>query len=310
MCTVATYNLYLGADLTVVFDVATEDEFGRRARAVRDQVVATDFPSRAAAIAGLLAREQVDVAGLQEVARWSRVVTAADGSQERVVWIDYLEVLLDALAAEGVEYDVHAVQANFRGGTTVPGEGEMDVLGHNVVLVRRGSGLRVTGEAVGAFSRTLDITTGVPGLTLNVARGWGLVDLECDGRPLRFVNTHLEAWDAKVREAQRDELLDAVAGTSLPLVVAGDFNAEPDAVGMPTSYADAWAVAGSGSGHTCGQAADLRGESALDHRIDYLWVREAGVANCRVVGDRVGDRTTSGLWPSDHAGVVADVTPA
>jgi hypothetical protein len=32
------------------------------------------------------------------------------------------------------------------------------------------------------------------------------------------------------------------------------------------------------------------------------------VEEVRVVGDRRGDRTPSGLWPSDHAGVVAVLT--
>lgn len=309
MCTVATYNLYLGADLTVVFDVRDEAEFAQRAREVRDQVVATDFPARASAIARILVRERVDLVGLQEVARWSRTGSGPHGQEERVVWLDFLQVLLDALEAAGAPYDAHARQANFRGGTTVPGEGEMDVLGHNVILVRRGSGVRVTGEAVGAFTRTLDITTRVPGLVLNIARGWGLVDVEVEGRPLRFVNTHLEAWDADVRRAQRDELLAEVAGTDRPVAVVGDFNARPGAVGMPDGYGDAWALAGHGAGPTSGQPADLRGPSTLDHRIDYVWVRDADVVACRVVGDSPQDRTGSGLWPSDHAGVVAELTP-
>ncbi len=308
MCTVATYNVYLGADLTVVFDVATEAELGQRAREVREQVVATDFPERAGAIARILVREQADLVGLQEVACWSRVGSGPGGREERVVWIDYLQVLLDALAAEGSAYDVHARQANFRGGAAVPGEGDMDVQGHNVVLVRRGSGVRVTAEEVGDFSHTLDITTGVPGLVLNVARGWGLVDVEVDGRPIRFVNTHLEAWDAKVRESQREELLAAVAVTGRSMVVVGDFNETPEKVGMPDEYVDAWTVAGRGSGSTCGRAADLRGESALDDRIDYVWGRDVEMRACRVVGDSAADRTASGLWPSDHAGVVAELS--
>jgi hypothetical protein len=36
-------------------------------------------------------------------------------------------------------------------------------------------------------------------------------------------------------------------------------------------------------------------------------VRGAEVTACRVVGERPEDRTSSGLWPSDHACVVADI---
>ena len=66
---------------------------------------------------------------------------------------------------------------------------------------------------------------------------------------------------------------------------------------------------GEGDGFTCGQAADLANEtSTLGERIDYVWVRGARVTAARVVGDREGDRSTPHrLWPSDHAGVVADL---
>jgi endonuclease/exonuclease/phosphatase family metal-dependent hydrolase len=93
------------------------------------------------------------------------------------------------------------------------------------------------------------------------------------------------------------------------VVVVGDFNATPDKVGMPEEYVDAWTAAGrDGDGRTCGQKADLTGESSLDARIDYIWVRGAEVAACWVVGHRPEDRTPSGLWPSDHAAVVAEIT--
>jgi endonuclease/exonuclease/phosphatase family metal-dependent hydrolase len=149
----------------------------------------------------------------------------------------------------------------------------------------------------------------MPGLVLGIARSWSWVDAEVAGRPFRFVNTHLEAWDAEVRDAQRDELLDELGRPEVPVVVVGDFNAEPADVGMPAEYVDAWAVAGTGGpGWSCGQVADLTGECALATRIDYVFARGPEVGRCWVVGDRDEDRTPGGLWPSDHAGVVADLT--
>lgn len=323
---VATYNLYLGADVTVVFGVTSPDDLAAQARVVLDQLLATDFPARAKAVAAILVRERVDVVGLQEVAQWSRVGSpeagpadgpsdgpaggaGAGGGQAAEVWLDFLSELLAALERAGEAYDVHAHTSNFQGGATIPGEASMTVLGHNVVLVRRGSGVTVTGERTGDFTRTLDVTTGIPGLVLNIARSWGWVDAEIDGQPVRFVNTHIEAWDETVRNAQRDELLSAIGDPGRPVVVLGDFNALPETVGMPAEYVDAWAAAGrDGEGLTCGRSADLAGESRLKERIDYVWVRDAGVAACWVVGAGPEDRTPSGLWPSDHAGVIADVT--
>jgi hypothetical protein len=307
---VATYNLYLGADVTVVFGVTDADDLSRKAKVVLEQVVATDFPARADAVARVLVDEEVDLVGLQEVAQWSREVPGDDGAARTEVWLDFLAGLLDALRRAGQEYDVHACTANFRGGARVEGHEAMAVLGHNVILVRRGSGVHVTGERTGDFTRTLDITTPMPGLVLNVARSWGWVEAEVAGRPFRFVNTHMEAWHEGVRNAQRDELLGVLGDPGVPVLLVGDFNATPDRVGMPEEYVDAWAVAGAGGeGLTCGgENADLlAADDCLAVRIDYVWVRGAQVQGCWVVGARQADRTPSGLWPSDHAGVVAEI---
>lgn len=310
---VATYNVYLGADLTVVFSVESDDDFAQRAALVRDQVAATDFTVRARAIAALLVRDSVDVVGLQEVARWTRTVEGVGGGEQQEVWLDYLEILLAALSSAGGEYDVHALTPSFRGSARVAGDAAMSVVGHNAILVRRGSGVVVDDERTGDFVCTLDVQTRMPGLVLNVARSWGWVDAKVAGRPFRFVNTHTEAWDEKVRDAQRDELLEAVGDPGVPVVLVGDLNSPPDRVGLPPGYVDAWARAGGdGPGTTCGQAADLANPaSSLASRIDYVFVRGPEVTGCRVVGGRQEDRARRGggepLWPSDHAGVVADL---
>ena len=51
---------------------------------------------------------------------------------------------------------------------------------------------------------------------------------------------------------------------------------------------------------------DLAPIAALSLRIDLVLTRGAvSVQDIKVVGDRAIDRTSSGLWPSDHAGLVA-----
>ena len=307
---VASYNLYLGADLTVVFGATDADQLRGRAQLVHGQLRGTDFVARAAAVARLLARALPDVVGLQEVARWTRTTLLTDGSRTEEVWCDFLAELLRALDDAGTPYDAHAVSRSFRGGTALSDTEEMSVVGANITLVRRGSGVVVTGERAGEFTDLLAIPTGIAGLVFPVHRSWGRLDATVDGRAFSVVNTHLEAYDAPTRTAQRDELLELLDDRRAPVFLLGDLNAEPGDVGMPAAYQDAWAVAGGpGPGHTCGQAADLAHEdSRLAQRIDYVWVRGATVLGCRVVGDRPEDRTESGLWPSDHACVVADVT--
>ena len=121
-------------------------------------------------------------------------------------------------------------------------------------------------------------------------------------------NTHTEAYDAAVRDAQRDEVLAWCDEAATPVVLVGDFNATPDVVGVPAPWRDAWSH-GHGPGATNGQEADLANhESTLSERIDYVFVRDADVVACRRIGHEPVDRSTPhGLWPSDHAGVVADL---
>lgn len=307
--TVATYNVYLGADLALLFGATSIDDLAARADVVRGQLDHTDFAQRADAIARILVREGVDVVGLQEVTRWESAPVGADGAiGEAAVLVDFLPLLVEACAAAGATYDVHAVNHNFAGGLPV-GDSWMSILGANVVLVRRDGAFTVTAERTGTFARSLEMPTGIAGVTFPVARSWGWVEGEVAGRPVLLANTHTEAYDARVRDAQRDELLAQVADRGRPVVLVGDLNARPDDVGVPPPYADAWLAAGGDptAGHTCGQAAELDNErSALAERIDYVFVRGARVAACAVVGGDPDDRTVpDALWPSDHAGVVA-----
>jgi endonuclease/exonuclease/phosphatase (EEP) superfamily protein YafD len=144
-----------------------------------------------------------------------------------------------------------------------------------------------------------------------------------DGDTVRFTTTHLETEELERRLGlQRDqvnELLATWCDANLPLVVTGDFNSDPRdtttaAYGALTSagFVDAWRAAGTGTpGFTCCQSADLRNAtSALSQRVDQVFFRGAGrVIDAALLGADPGERTPSGLWPSDHAGVFATLRP-
>ena len=312
MIRVATYNLYLGADLALLFGATDPVSLAERVAEVRAQLAATRFEERAVALARVLGRERPDVVGLQEVARWSTAPLGPDGSRgEETVHADFLPTLLAALEDAGCRYDAHAANLNFSGGLGVGNGTWMGVSGANVTLVRADAGLTVTAEHTGGFRDTHDVVTAMPGVVFPVARSWGAVEVTHDGRRLLVVNTHTEAYDKATRDAQRDELLSVLRDVPLPVVLVGDLNATADEVGVPAPYVDAWTVAAAatdGNGLTSGQRGDLANpESLLHGRIDYVFVRGARVMACRTVGDRPEDRTPGGLWPSDHAGVVADI---
>jgi endonuclease/exonuclease/phosphatase family metal-dependent hydrolase len=312
--TVASYNLYLGADLTPLFSATTPADLVQRAGQIYANVVKTDFPARADAIAELLAANPPDIAGLQEVALWETGPIGGPLSPS----YDFLQLLLDALARHGLVYRPVAVNANFSGespisGTTAARFGDRDVIIARADLPA--AMLKVSDPESHNFAAQLVIPTAIPGLSFTVPRGWSAVDVKVRGKTVRFANTHLEAFSTPVRNAQGTELAAALATATHPVVLVGDLNSRPDdtagAYGTfaAAGYADAWPVVhGPDGGFTSGQSELLDNvPSLLDHRIDYVLYQPRAVEalEADVIGDELDDRTFTGLWPSDHAGVVA-----
>lgn len=57
---------------------------------------------------------------------------------------------------------------------------------------------------------------------VEVTRGFTQFDGTVDGRKLRFVNTHLEAYSNDFKEKQGTEIVRGPARSSLPTIVIGD----------------------------------------------------------------------------------------
>jgi len=72
---------------------------------------------------------------------------------------------------------------------------------------------------------------------------------------------------------------------------------------------DAWTLLGEGNGFTCCQEPDLDNPaSTLNSRIDLVMFKgNFEVKQNDIVGESIKDRTSSGLWPSDHAWVVTNL---
>ena len=303
---VATYNLYLGADLSLILGPRPPEELAENRLEVLRQLETTAFPRRAPAIAALLVRERLDLVGLQEVCTWHL--------EGELVW-DFAAELLGALEALGEPYDVVCSEATFGGSGEVAGADRplrMGLRGSNVVLRRRAAEVEVESTRTGRFGATLQMPADEA--MVAIARGWCAARCRYDGVGFTFVNTHTEAYADDWRDRQRDELLEALPPDSERVIVVGDFNATPDQVGMPPSFVDAWTAAGHATddpaGATCCQAADLGNEvSMLEGRIDYVWARGFEVQSSRRFGGEAADRTGDGLWPSDHAGVAVELTP-
>lgn len=317
---VMTYNLYFGADLNPLFapDVDTLPELIAAAAGVFAQTQQTDFPSRAEVIAREIAEESPSLIGLQEVA----VIQTApiNDPTNPLTTLDFLAVLLAELEERGAHYEAVATNVNFSGELPISPTTLGILTDRDVILARTDlptSQLKLSNPTSHTFEAAL--TLSAAGMPIEIIRGWSGVDVKLRGKSFRFVNTHLEAFHPVIRQLQASELIGWMAGSSLPVVLAGDLNTlRGDMAGayglfINAGFVDAWVEAMPGDpGYTAGQAADLMGPSLLDHVVDYVMHDTDGFLDAvpdsgEIIGEEdPEDRTPSGLWPSDHAGV--DIT--
>lgn len=141
----------------------------------------------------------------------------------------------------------------------------------------------------------------------------------------------LDAEAARERQAIGIADLDARHRAALPSIIAGDFNATPDAAsiryltgrqslaGRSVHYHDAWEVAGQGPGHTWtvenpnakAEIGFMVRQPAHQRRLDYVFIGSAHAhpnAHCHVRAAQLAfNEPTDDVWPSDHYGLVVDV---
>jgi endonuclease/exonuclease/phosphatase family metal-dependent hydrolase len=101
-----------------------------------------------------------------------------------------------------------------------------------------------------------------------------------------------------------------------PVVMAGDFNSNADGSSTPTygmligaGFTDAWPQARPDDpGNGCCWNSDLV-SGVLDHRIDLILFKGGGFTAtwADLLGEEDSDLTPSGLHPSDHSGVFAEL---
>jgi hypothetical protein len=239
---------------------------------------------------------------------------------------DFLGLLVDSLAAHGELYVLAAADSTtdievpvFMG---VDGSG--NYLFDDVRLTDRDAVL-VRGDVAYANPQHARFGAYIP-FGPGVYEGWSSAEATIQGRTYRFVSVHLEFQQAEVVQVlQAQELLGLLQSETRPTILVGDFNS--DAYGLvPEKATPSYGmITGAGfadnrnwpgrvpAGLTCCQDKNLlNGFGTFDERVDFIFTRNmpqlelAGtlVLDRKLVGDRPGDRTASGLWPSDHAGVV------
>jgi len=248
---VMTRNLYLGADLTPALEAENQFELAFAAQQIWNNVHTTEFPNRAKLLAKEIRDAKPDLVGLQEVALWRGDFD--DPSQDgpvtpaETVEFDFLELLMDRLnqRKKGPKYRVVRqqreidIEAPLSG--TDPGDGRLTM--RDVVLERRTSRVKTMFDYSQRFQKenslVIENIGGVPGFNVTVWRGFVAMDANVHGTELRFVNTHLEAFDNDAKLAQAEELVAGLpseigpanpAGTDSPVVLVGDLNSDDEIV--------------------------------------------------------------------------------
>lgn len=319
---VMTYNMYVGTEYVGV----TDPNYVIFTQAVTNMILdarGSDPPGRTQAIARQIAATMPHLVSLQEVATWS---TGPTKDNLRVEF-DYLQLLLDALAAQGVQYT--PVVSLTTWDATVPSTfGYVRNTWRVVVLARadlKPEDFSFTNVVAAPWSPSATMNYPLPALNgssdcpvpltgslcvMPFPRGWASADVTYRGKQFRFIAAHLESRSASRNIREGLELLNGPANTAQPVIVAADLNCDlsnPSDTKYPTclnflnaGFVDAWTAA---NPTEPGYTKDL---PVMTMRGDYVMVRgQFGVQAAVLVGEEFGDRTPAGLWGSNHCGVVA-----
>jgi endonuclease/exonuclease/phosphatase family metal-dependent hydrolase len=308
-------------------------------RAIVDQ---TNFRVRARLLAREIHRTEPDLIGLQEVALWRSGPLQLDQvavPNATNVDYDFLKILLRALDRRGEDYKAVSIgnradveSPSFTGspfdGTIGDDARDVRLTMRDVILMRDDYGLKTTGSGGAVYEHNLSVE--ILGRTLTFDRGYQWVDVRAGSKQLRFINTHLESVSSDLALAQAQELLTDATTTDRSNVFVCDCNSDPlndttkpndtvphnapyNLITGPGGFTDGWLeFAPAEEGWTSGLSELVNDPTAdgFDHRIDFVFGRTADgdplrVGRGTVTGDELRDRhPATGLWPSDHAGVV------
>jgi len=321
--TVMTQNLNAGTGL----DFAVAELMGALPPGVGvaltyDEIVQSNIPERADMLAAKIAALKPDLLVLQEVSLWR---TGDSPDTATTVLYDQLQLLLAKLNARGVPYDIAAVNTISDLSLPMAPAGALRLTDRDAVLYRgdlRPPAFHLSDVHANLFDATYALGP------LEIPAGWISATVHLGNRHFRLVMTHLQSpvgGDSSAAEAQAAQARQLIADTrnsTVPVVVAGDFNSDailgsrgrgPDNTDiaplfLTAGFLDAWTVAGSGDAATWPlylqdqfPPAPFLARSVPYERIDWILTKGLSV----VAAERV---LTGAQWPyyaSDHAGVIA-----
>jgi hypothetical protein len=322
---VMTYNVNEGTDYLEIQQARDLNQFLVAVGQTITQVRVTNAPARMRAVAKQIIAAGPALVSLQELDEWyTSPFSPLTGCGSPTLAFNFLQELQDALAAQGAHYTVDKEEQQYAF-PLIPGFIPPSTLlcvavtDHVAILARTDldpAKFQWRNPQSAQYAATLQFPS--PLGLLPLPRAWVSVDATFNGKAFRFIGTHLESVVPSVREAQGAELRAGPANTSLPVVLAMDSNAPAFPLPLdPTymdfiaaGYNDAWTqIFPLVPGLTCCQAQlDNNPVSELYQRIDLILTRgNIEAQNIALFGAAPSTKTPGGLWPSDHAGVAAQL---
>lgn len=328
-----TTNIYVGGDISRIMALAPSDDpsyfydLVTTVAGVFADIVDSDPRARLQTLADEIVKRRPDIVAVVE-ASLIRVQSPGDlavggTTPATEVVYDYLQILMDELAARGAHYQVvsTATEIDVELPMLDSQTGSLDdvrLSDREAILVRSDrprDKFRLSAPRSGNFENVI----GIPALGLAVERGWCSVDVAMSKRNFRFICTHLEQETApQIQALQMEELLAGPAKPRYQVILAGDFNT--DVLHRDGSFAydllpaagfkDAWAILHPktpAGGLTWGHDAWLADATTpFDRRIDFVFYYGKDLVPVHAdVVDLATGLAQPPFWASDHAAVSA-----
>lgn len=242
--TVMSRNIYLGADVGVAMELLPD--FPAATQFMWDQMRKTDFPARSKLLAKEIESENPDVIGIQEATKW---YCQKGPVAEQIVVFDFVNILLEDLQKAGLNYEIASKGENFAQNVgfeiapipllTKASDNELfpELFSSteafcgfeiaDVLLIKQSLASSVLAVGTAEYKEKYTIIPTV----MSIYRGYSWADISINGKPVRFVTTHLESsfddQEVPVSKIQADQLLKDLEKTKIPIVLIGDFNSDP-----------------------------------------------------------------------------------
>jgi endonuclease/exonuclease/phosphatase family metal-dependent hydrolase len=323
---VMTQNMDDGTDLTfAIAELFGIFPPGVGVELTYQEVLATDIPDRIGLLASRVAAKKPDLLAVQEATLWR---VGASVNAANTVLFDQLQLLQRNLAAAGAPYEIVAVNSLKDIALPKASGGALRITDRNALLIRadlRPPELHLSD----VHAETFDAQYSLGGIT--VPSGWISAIVHSGNRRFRLFTTHLQspipgdATASAVQVQQAKQLLREARDSTVPVVIAGDFNSDailgtagpgPDNTATVSliqagGYTDTWSIAGSGLGPTWPLFLEdlypppFFAPATPFERIDIIFEQGLSVVSVEQV---LAPGPVQNQWPlfgSDHAGVLA-----